>query len=469
MALNIFGDAPQSLTGLLGEQATEDLRKKALTTGLINAAIGYIAQPKTGGYGSALPYIGRALMAGQQGAQGVYEGAITDWERQQKIAEMKRQQQQRAARQDIAQNLYTTIPAQFRDVQQPGMNVPVPAQEGAVAPSFATQYQPGQMTREITSPERRVINTEALTRLASVSDDPLAALSTTAKLIPELRRAGMVQGSENVANPFDVYVSGAQSPNAQKLAAKYAQDYKSGIIDDEKANTLLNNIANMEDKFAAREENAGFRQQMLEQNAGMKQQALQLAQSSQGLQRLAIEDRLYDRQLAREKEATAKNKRLSIAEDKASTVMSTIDSALEKVGFGTTGLTGAITSAIPGSKSYTLRKDIETIKANIGFDELQAMREASPTGGALGQVAVQELNSLQSTLGSLDPNQKEESLRKNLNKVYQHYNKWKETVQRAQGTQQPSSEGKQVKRTGTEKGTGRKVIEYSDGSVEYGN
>jgi hypothetical protein len=89
MALNIFGDAPQSLTGLLGEQATEDLRKKALTTGLINAAIGYIAQPKTGGYGSALPYIGRALMAGQQGAQGVYEGAITDFERQQKIEEFK--------------------------------------------------------------------------------------------------------------------------------------------------------------------------------------------------------------------------------------------------------------------------------------------------------------------------------------------------------------------------------------------
>jgi hypothetical protein len=97
MALNIFGDAPQSLTGLLGEQATEDLRRKAMTTGLINAAIGYIAQPKTGGFGSALPYIGRALMAGQQGAQGVYEGAITDFERQQKINEMKRQQQQRDA------------------------------------------------------------------------------------------------------------------------------------------------------------------------------------------------------------------------------------------------------------------------------------------------------------------------------------------------------------------------------------
>lgn len=101
MAFNIFGDAPQSLTGLLGEQATQDLQKKALTTGLINAAIGYIAQPKNQRYGSALPYIGRALLAGQEGAQGVYSGAIKDYELQQKIAEAKRKQEQQAALQGM--------------------------------------------------------------------------------------------------------------------------------------------------------------------------------------------------------------------------------------------------------------------------------------------------------------------------------------------------------------------------------
>ena len=441
MALNIFGDAPQSLTGLLGEQATDDLRKKALTTGLINAAIGYIAQPKNQGFGSALPYIGRALMAGQEGAQGVYQGAIKDYQLQQQIEEAKRKKEQLKQRQELAQGLYTTIPAQTRMVEEPGMNVPVPAQQGAVAPSFATQYQPGTTTQQIVSPERRVINPENLTRFAALSDDPLAALSTTAKLIPELRRAGMIPGAENVANPFEVYVSGAQSPNARNLAAKYAQDYKTGMIDDEKANTLLNNIANMEDKYAGRQENKAFREQMLEQNAGMKAQALELAKSSQALQRMTIEDRLYDRKLAREKDVQAKEKRLGIAEEKASTVMNTIDSALGKVGFGTTGLTGAITSQYPGSKSYTLRKDIETIKANIGFDELQAMRESSPTGGALGQVAVQELNSLQSTLGSLDPNQDEATLRTNLNNIYKHYSNWKNTVQKAQGNQSTGATG----------------------------
>ena len=440
MAFNLF-EAPEYYTGLLGEEATQKLQNKALTTGLINAALGYIAQPKNQRYGSALPYLGRALAGGYQAGQETIKSGLQDYMTQQQVADMKRKQQQLKQRQELAQGLYTTIPAQTRMVEEPGMNVPAPAQQGAVAPSFATQYQPGTTTQQIVSPERKVINPENLTRFAALSDDPLAALSTTAKLIPELRRAGMIPGAENVTNPFEVYVTGAQSPNAKNLAAKYAQDYKSGIIDDEKANTLLNNIANIEDKYAGRQENKAFREQMLEQNAGMKAQALELAKSSQALQRMTIEDRLYDRKLAREKDVQAKEKRLGIAEEKASTVMNTIDSALGKVGFGTTGLTGAITSQYPGSKSYTLRKDIETIKANIGFDELQAMRESSPTGGALGQVAVQELNSLQSTLGSLDPNQDEATLRTNLNNIYKHYSNWKDTVQKAQGIQSTGATG----------------------------
>ena len=175
MALNIFGDAPQSLTGLLGEQATEDLRKKALTTGLINAAIGYIAQPKTMGYGSALPYIGRALMAGQQGAQGVYEGAITDWERQQKIAEMKRQQQQREAFDTASQNLYTTTPAQFETVSTPGGYAPQQTgiMSDQVSPNYGMTRLPDVTTQRQIAPARQELNQEALMKLA-LSGDPRA-------------------------------------------------------------------------------------------------------------------------------------------------------------------------------------------------------------------------------------------------------------------------------------------------------
>jgi hypothetical protein len=120
--------------------------------------------------------------------------------------------------------------------------------------------------------------------------------------------------------------------------------------------------------------------------------------------------------------------RTEAAVNRADIVIEKVDQALKNTGFFTTGATGAALGKVPGTTAYDLRADVETIKANIGFNELQAMREASPTGGALGQVAVQELNALQATIANLDPNQNEAQLRRNLGKVQQHFNRWKQTV-----------------------------------------
>lgn len=92
---NLF-DVPDYYGGLLGEQATQDLQKKALTTGLINAALGFIAQPRNQRYGSALPYLGKALTAGYESGQNVIAGGLKDWETKQKIAEMQRKKEQQA-------------------------------------------------------------------------------------------------------------------------------------------------------------------------------------------------------------------------------------------------------------------------------------------------------------------------------------------------------------------------------------
>lgn len=98
-------------------------------------------------------------------------------------------------------------------------------------------------------------------------------------------------------------------------------------------------------------------------------------------------------------------------------VIAEIDKALGQVAWDSTGVVGQAMGALAGSKAYDLRSTATTIKANLGFAELQAMRDASPTGGALGQVAVQELEALQSTLANLDPNQSEPQLRANLEKI----------------------------------------------------
>jgi len=105
------------------------------------------------------------------------------------------------------------------------------------------------------------------------------------------------------------------------------------------------------------------------------------------------------------------------------TVSDTVDAALKDVrGFSltalpTAGLGGYIASALPGTDAYNLNRRIETIKSNIGFSELQKMRDESPTGGALGQVAVQELNYLQAALGNLDQAQSVAELEKNLKNI----------------------------------------------------
>jgi hypothetical protein len=53
-------------------------------------------------------------MAGQQGAQGVYEGAITDFERQQKIDEFKRQQEKRKAQEQFLEQYAGRLPENQR-------------------------------------------------------------------------------------------------------------------------------------------------------------------------------------------------------------------------------------------------------------------------------------------------------------------------------------------------------------------
>lgn len=98
----LFG-TPQStmLGGLLGNEQMDNLRQQALTSGLINTAIGYLAQPKNQRFGSALPYVARALVAGQQGAQGVYDDALRSYQSQLQLAELQRKQEQQKGLQEM--------------------------------------------------------------------------------------------------------------------------------------------------------------------------------------------------------------------------------------------------------------------------------------------------------------------------------------------------------------------------------
>ena len=123
--------------------------------------------------------------------------------------------------------------------------------------------------------------------------------------------------------------------------------------------------------------------------------------------------------------------RAEMAKAAAGNVLDAVSDAKKLVGYATAG-PGSMFSNVPGTDARDLQSKIETIKANLGFDRLQQMRESSPTGGALGAVAVQELVALQSTVASVDQAQSSKQLRQSLDKIEKHYKKWGETVDQAQ-------------------------------------
>jgi hypothetical protein len=113
-------------------------------------------------------------------------------------------------------------------------------------------------------------------------------------------------------------------------------------------------------------------------------------------------------------------------------IMNTISTAEKQIDGFTAGALGSPLSLLPGTSARDLASNLETIKANLGFDRLQQMRDSSPTGGALGQVAVQELVALQATVASLDNAQSPSQLKANLKKIQGHYQKWRDAVRKAQ-------------------------------------
>lgn len=108
--------------------------------------------------------------------------------------------------------------------------------------------------------------------------------------------------------------------------------------------------------------------------------------------------------------------------DSARSVLDAIGQARGLVNDGwATGWGQRLLGSVPETNARDLQSVATTIKANLGFDALQAMRDASPTGGALGQVAVQEFEALQAAVANLDPMQSQDQFTRNLDTIERRY------------------------------------------------
>lgn len=81
------------------------------------------------------------------------------------------------------------------------------------------------------------------------------------------------------------------------------------------------------------------------------------------------------------------------------------------------GFAGSLGLKAGSTPSVNLRAQLDTIKANVGFEQLQQMRSSSPTGAALGPVSDFENRLLSSTIASLDQGQDAATLKQALKRV----------------------------------------------------
>ncbi len=89
------------------------------------------------------------------------------------------------------------------------------------------------------------------------------------------------------------------------------------------------------------------------------------------------------------------------------------------------GITGAVFAQwLPGSDARDRDRIIQSLRANLGMNEIRRLKELSKHGSTgLGQVSNLELNALQSTVASLDVSMSEEAQLRSLKKIFDHLDK----------------------------------------------
>jgi hypothetical protein len=113
---------------------------------------------------------------------------------------------------------------------------------------------------------------------------------------------------------------------------------------------------------------------------------------------------------------TVQNRYRDVVVDDITRVLDLVESSWQPI----TG-PGSYLSRIAGTDSHNARTLLDSIRSSVGLERLQAIRDASPTGGALGQVSDFENRMLQAALGSLEQSQSKGQFVYNLNRALNIY------------------------------------------------
>jgi len=164
--LNIFGAGKpkyldrMSKLGLLDETAITEAEDKSLYKGLLGTALSYLAQPKNQNYGSAFPYLGKALMTGVEQAEDPYKTLSKEAMMNQQLGEYEKKLNAETALKDI----YKTVGGETMTTKGIVNTKPImqTMPDGAVVPM--PNYGEVQ-TDTFTTPTQNVVDLEKLKEL----------------------------------------------------------------------------------------------------------------------------------------------------------------------------------------------------------------------------------------------------------------------------------------------------------------
>jgi len=130
------------------------------------------------------------------------------------------------------------------------------------------------------------VNEEVKNRLLSFPQGQ-AAISQFAKVIPDLRRIGAMGGQED--NPFKVFLEDNTIPqNVKTLATQYSKSLSSGILDPEKADVKVKELAEMTQRITQFNQNQDQMKAQQAQINVFKDQGLANSEQSLNIQRAQL-------------------------------------------------------------------------------------------------------------------------------------------------------------------------------------
>jgi hypothetical protein len=293
--LDIFGTSGQETMGLLG-MSPEDVQKNrdSAQAQALYALAGRLFQ---GGRGGAS--IVEGLQQGQQAYRQAMQGSLQQQLQNAQLQEMVRKRKEDEAKREQEKQMRLLAPQIFTTTTTPAKEL---YGEDIMGQQVGEGVIPAQTTR--------TIDTNKLQALAMMSPDPLAALSSMSKLVPDLRKAGFIGGGQQEDNPFAIYLADPNLPaNLKPIVQQYSKTWQN--LDPAVVDTRVAQVGQLIQKqadFQQVQQQVKTQQDILNdfKERGLAQSAEAKAMSQQ----IALGNQQIAQMLAQQKVDAAKNKPL---------------------------------------------------------------------------------------------------------------------------------------------------------------